>query len=275
MDLARLLCALTLVGTAACGSDRDVQTEVGAPVDPLCERVTAFADALENTGIVYDYEPSASPSNLATRSDVVLAGTLTGEFAHREEQPDEPAMSWVGFEVEVVDVAQGSVEVGDRVYVAVPYNPAHRPASDYEASVVAGVDVVVFAQELADPPAELFVGVEGFATACEGEPPIGLVGTSSDWRDATTLAALFESADQPTGRAEVTLWHCGIDTITFEDRVWEVPNGEEPFDGTNAPGSFVGRGTIERVRADELRYVDESGVVLRFVPDDGTEPPCA
>lgn len=275
MNLARLLFALTLVGTAGCGSARDVETEAGSATNPRCERVTEFAEALRDTGLVIDYQPSRSPSSLASRSDVVLAGTLTGEFAHRDALPDEPITSWVAFEVEVTGTAQGSVAVGDRVYVAVPYSPTHRPAPDYEKSIVPGVDVVVFAKELPDPPAELFVGIEGFATACEGARPIGLIGTSPDWRSATTLAALFDSSNEPTSQAEVTLWHCGIETITFEDRKWEVPNDEEPFDGTNAPSSFAGRGAIERVSADELRYVDQSGVILRFVPDDGTDPPCA
>ena len=50
-----------------------------------------------------------------------------------------------------------------------------------------------------------------------------------------------------------------------------MPKDEEPFDGTNVPRSFAGVGTIERVSPDELRYLDDSGVVLRFVLDDGTE----
>jgi hypothetical protein len=82
------------------------------------------------------------------------------------------------------------------------------------------------------------------------------------------------STRRATQPVEVRLWHCGIDTITVDDRRWEVPNHEEPFDGTSAPESFAGRGTIERVAPDELSYVDDSGLRLRFVPDDGVEPPC-
>lgn len=269
-----MLCGLALLAVAACGSDADVQTTVSAPTESDCDRISDFADALVDTGLDDDFQPSASPSTLATRTDVVIAGRLTGEFAHRDALPDEPVTSWVAFEVAVTKVAHGAAEVNDKVYVAVPYDPSHRPASGYEDLVDSGVEVIVFAQELSDPPAELFVGAEGFATACEDGPPIGRIGSSPAWKEAGTLPALFAAADEPTDSAEVTLSHCGIETIMFDDRRWEVPNDEEPFDGTNAPTTFAGAGTIERVNSDELRYVDESGVVLRFVPDDDTEPPC-
>jgi len=89
--------------------------------------------------------------------------------------------------------------------------------------------------------------------------------------DARTPA----SADRRADRIQVSLWHCGVEKITVDDQRWEVPNDEETFDSTNAPEAFSGRGTIERVAPDELRYVDDAGAVLRFVPDDGTEHPCA
>lgn len=72
----------------------------------------------------------------------------------------------------------------------------------------------------------------------------------------------------------VTLYHCGVNPLRYEGRDWEVPDAEQPFDATNAPPSFVGEGTIEQISADELRYTDASGLTLRFVPDDGTEPLC-
>lgn len=274
MNPARMLCALAILAAAACGSDADVKTNASSPTESNCDRVTEFADALVDTESA-DYQPSASPATLATRSDVVIAGRLTGELAHRDARTDEPVTSWIAFEVEVTKVAHGSPEVSDAVYVAVPYDPSHRPASGYEELVVPGLEVVVFAQELPDPPAELFVGAEGFATACDDGVAIGRLGSSPAWEEAGTLSALFTAAGEPTDRAEVALWHCGIETITVDDRRWEVPNDEEPFDGTNAPSTFAGAGTIERVDPDELRYTDDSGVVLRFVPDDNTEPPCA
>lgn len=90
--------------------------------------------------------------------------------------------------------------------------------------------------------------------------------TSDDTATTTTVVS---------SRSTVELWHCGISPLEFDGGLWEVPDGEEPFDGTNAPDSFAGEGTIERISDSELRYIDDSGVVLRFVPDDSTEQPCA
>ncbi len=76
-------------------------------------------------------------------------------------------------------------------------------------------------------------------------------------------------------RVRISLWHCGIEPLRYGGELWEVPNREEPFDGTNAPASVKLAGTIERVGANELRYVDDSSLTMRFVPDNGSEPICA
>jgi hypothetical protein len=283
--LAGAVATVALAALAVAVTDGDEPTRITsgdpaatAAAEQRCARISAFADALVDVGdpAFVDFDRSSeSPSSLASRVAVVFAGRLTGAFAHRAAGADDPGTSWVGFEVEVDAVVQGALTAGERIFVAVPYDPAHRPSSHYEDSIVAGAEVVVFARELSDPPARLFVGNEGLATACDGGAPIGLVGNTSAWRGASTLRALLDAADAPAHRVEVGLWHCGINPITVDDRTWEVPTDEERFDGTNAPKSFAGVGTIERVSPDELRYVDDSGVVLRFVPDDGTEPPCA
>lgn len=75
--------------------------------------------------------------------------------------------------------------------------------------------------------------------------------------------------------AVVGLNHCGLDALEHAGRRWEVPEDEEPFDGTNKPESFVGNGVVEPKGEDELSYTDESGVVLRFLPENPEEPPCA
>jgi hypothetical protein len=80
----------------------------------------------------------------------------------------------------------------------------------------------------------------------------------------------------------VALWHCGVESVTLEGRVWEVPDTETvdghpdlPLDSTNTPTDWVGRGTAA-VAEDEMTYTDEGGEVVRFVPDDGRPPgPCA
>lgn len=272
----RGLCLLLLATSLlACGSDDGRTVRAAADDEPSCESIEAFARAIVDVGITYDYEPSMSPASLAARSDVVFSGRLTGELASRVAERDEPVTSWMAFEVEVDRVLHGALAPGDRTFVGVEIDPAHEPPEHYEELLPEGAPVVVFTTELADPPAEVFVGVEGFATACPGGRPLGRLGDTPEWREPATLPELVDAADEPVDRVEVTLWHCGIDTITVDDRRWEVPAGERPFDGTNAPDSFAGKGSIEGVGPDELRYVDDSGVVLRFVPDDGEEPPCA
>ena len=52
---------------------------------------------------------------------------------------------------------------------------------------------------------------------------------------------------------------------------WEVPR--LPFDATNKPDTWTGRGTAIEVTPRSLKYTDESGTVLYFVPDDGVPPP--
>ena len=114
-----------------------------------------------------------------------------------------------------------------------------------------------------------------------------------DWRALTVLALVVMAAcsegarddadvvatstSNPNGpiSVEVTLYHCGVEPIWFDGRAWEVPEETGPFDATNAPEEFVGRGTIEPFGGESLRYVDESGIVLFFVPDDGVDLGCA
>ena len=263
----RRLAALLLLA-AACGSEP--ATEVSAS-QPSCAEVEAFADALVDIGITYDYDAAPTPAALTARADAVFTGTLTGGFASTEGDMERGDQSYVAYEVDVDRVITG--EPADPTFVGVAYNPAANEPSRYEGAVVEGIPVVVFAHAAPEVPGGLAAAIEGLATACDGEAPMGRVG---DW-DVATLDQLADAAaaEPPPGTAEVTLWHCGIEPIAYEGRTWEVPNDEEPFDATNAPASFAGRGDVERVGPEELRYTDESGVVLRFVPDDGTEPPCA
>lgn len=259
-----------LVVLAACGSE--VPTAVSSTPDtPSCTEVEAFADALVDVGITYDYEAMPTPAALTARADAVFTGTLTGGFTHTAGDMERGVSPYVAYEVDVDRVIKG--EPADPTFVGVAYDPAHEEPARYEAAAVEGIPVVVFAFRADDVPGGLSSSLEGFATACEGGAPMGRVG---DW-DAATLGQLADAAaaEPPPGTAEVALWHCGIEPITYEGRTWEVPDGEEPFDGTNAPASFAGRGEVERVGPDELRYTDESGMELRFVPDDGVERPCA
>jgi len=85
----------------------------------------------------------------------------------------------------------------------------------------------------------------------------------------------------PDGRAvSVVLWHCGVEPVTVDGRVWEVPltetvdgDSNASLDSTNTPSDWVGRGNVG-VAEDEMTYTDEGGAVVRFVPGDD-QPPAA
>jgi hypothetical protein len=72
-------------------------------------------------------------------------------------------------------------------------------------------------------------------------------------------------------QVSVSLYHCGVDPLIFKGKTWEV--SKPPFDDTNKPASWVGRGAVVEESLQELKYVDESGLVLHFVPGDGINPP--
>ena len=80
----------------------------------------------------------------------------------------------------------------------------------------------------------------------------------------------------------VTLWHCGVEPVTTEGRLWEVPRTEHvdgfpdlPLDATNTPSDWVGNGTA-LIQGEEMIYTDEGGEVVEFALDDSQPPgPCA
>ena len=49
--------------------------------------------------------------------------------------------------------------------------------------------------------------------------------------------------------------------------------GRPPFDGTNAPDTWRGRGTAVTPRPDLLVYTDDSGILVEFVPSDAVPDP--
>lgn len=71
---------------------------------------------------------------------------------------------------------------------------------------------------------------------------------------------------------QVDLYHCGFLPLSYQGRIWEVPS-PPPFDDTNAPSTWQGRGVVTQVTDSRLVFRDESGVEVVFVPDDGIPPP--
>lgn len=76
------------------------------------------------------------------------------------------------------------------------------------------------------------------------------------------------------GSAEVELYHCGVMPIAFDKRSWIAD--PPPFDATNAPEGFVGRGRmITELGSLSATYVDESGASFELeAVEDWEQPPC-
>lgn len=80
------------------------------------------------------------------------------------------------------------------------------------------------------------------------------------------------SSAQPAGEPQVTLFHCGVNQVSYDGATWEVIN--PPFDATNAPATFSGFGRFQR-DGDVLHFVDQFGTTIDFTVDDGVAgPPC-
>lgn len=74
--------------------------------------------------------------------------------------------------------------------------------------------------------------------------------------------------------ATVELDHCGFKPLDVDGKLWEVV--APPFDATNAPDQWQGRGEIVALDSSLLIFGDASGLEVTFTPDDGIPPrPCA
>lgn len=78
----------------------------------------------------------------------------------------------------------------------------------------------------------------------------------------------------PTPQAvemSVTLYHCGLNPITYQGMKWEVPD-PAPFDNLNYPARWRGHGVVTEVSPTRLLYRDDSGVEVLYLPDAEVPP---
>lgn len=73
-------------------------------------------------------------------------------------------------------------------------------------------------------------------------------------------------------RISLSLFHCGINPVTVDGRVWRANPDDELLSATNEPETWVGSGTAV-IDGDRLIYTDDGGIMVPFEPDDGTPPP--
>lgn len=99
----------------------------------------------------------------------------------------------------------------------------------------------------------------------------------ADLRDVPGRQCSFEpnaeraSLRQTWARTEVSLWHCGVDPVVFGGREWVVP--DPPFDATNAPEGFIGRGTFKQRSSRDALFFDDGGEIVHFEAIEDWEPP--
>jgi hypothetical protein len=199
--LGLVAAALLLVGVSCTSGDGNGSPETpgttavtGAEVSPTapgavvasCEEITRFADTTNFTGITYDYTPSASPAALAEQSELVVAGTTTGdvEIIRGESGGDLDVV----VTVEVSEVLRSRLPdpIGPTVDVHVPASNDGF-ASRAARATVEGIPVVAF---LTSGPRGLVPQVEGLVTACATGGLLGRVGTEGTWADVDSLDGL-------------------------------------------------------------------------------------
>ena len=206
--LRRPLAALALVAVLAvgCGSDTDVVTS--APVSG-CPDVELLRDRLIPQ-ITYDYDPSATPADLARLSDVVLfASSITSvrveTIAPEEEDISSSGDQWIVLELDGVDVLVDNRSGGEA-----PTSISYEAGTIYEGlpsiDSFEGVSLLAFAVEWNRAPGGLTVLIEGLWLGCGtdtiaqsviGSPP------SKEWpsrrtldilRDASTTSSVVEGS---------------------------------------------------------------------------------
>lgn len=182
---------LLAVTVAACGPDDGPDPERAA----ACEQIQHFAEVATDVGITYDYEPAASPAELARRVDAVVVGRLTGRAeALIATTPEGLAAHYVAYALDIDEVLVGLWNA-EAARVLVEFNPAYVDASVMRAAASAAVPVVVFGYQRRDvvPGGLLAAVMEGLATGCDDEPPLGWVGDAGAWTELPSLEALADS----------------------------------------------------------------------------------
>lgn len=297
--IGAVVLAATMFGLGACG-DEDAPVAAADPSADLCAAATDFGARVVDVGIAYDYQPAASPAEVADQSGVAFRGRLTGgvETIDNDDR-DGAGQSYVTYGVVVDAVAERfapapegtavTVAVGDVATVRVAYN-GQRDAAFYQEAAATGIDVIVagYAAPESSAPAGndapvVVAGIEGFAAGCADQAPTGWVGglggaegSDTPWGKVVTMDDLWSAM---AGEAvTASLWHCGVDPIDFDGGRWRFTEGispdVDPIDETTVSIGFAGTGQMRHTaEGTGAVYIDDGAyegtdqpVTLRFEP---------
>jgi hypothetical protein len=107
-------------------------------------------------------------------------------------------------------------------------------------------------------------------------PALILLAACGSSTSATRASDAATSSTSAASETSVELWHCGVRPVEFDGERWSAD--PPPFDATNAPEGFSGRGRIVRVDQDSAQFTDSgTGARIEFKPLKGAyePPPCA
>lgn len=159
MPFLRALAVTCVLVAAAggCGGDADQRAAEGAttsgrsatsgttpatpaPTSATAARCTpdelrAFVDVTRDLGIAYDYEPSASPAELAERAELVVSGSVVDVDADGQE---------LLFTFAVDEVVRGALDASAPLTVVVDFVPAVRPVDEVRDVLVTDADALFF-----------------------------------------------------------------------------------------------------------------------------------
>ena len=303
---APVLVVLLLFG--ACGSAG--ATVVASGGGGSCSSIDAFEEAIRNIGIVYNYQPSKSPQDLAQMSDAVVTGTLTG-VGEGPRIGVGPGTKRAVFTIDVDRVIARSAgpEIGETLAMGVQFNPAARSIADFEKAFPDGAMTVVF---LSEYQGDWTPYLEGFWFACDenDEPGNGIVepGWSVDSLDDLIVEVSntpsvkpepspttdeFDSEQLEDGRIRIwprsqdvadegtyrfTVPHCGLDwMVDFDGSFWSAEHPEDYGEGNRYPFFYDSdAGTFTFVSPDEAIYEASTGerIPLRRIDGPIVIHPC-
>lgn len=89
-----------------------------------------------------------------------------------------------------------------------------------------------------------------------------------------TPAQTATTTRPPQTPLSVRLYHCGFLPFKHNGQTWEVSD-PTPYYAGNPPPKWKGKGRVVALAADHLRYRDNSGFELDFVPVAGKIRGCA
>lgn len=80
--------------------------------------------------------------------------------------------------------------------------------------------------------------------------------------------SLDSSVRKEPGDVKLDGGHCWVEPMLFDGERWGIPFEKQFGWGRGEPANWQGTGVMERLSEDRVRYSDDGGAVLTFLPAD-------